>query len=268
MTKQGNMIRINPKAQEDAQIRKLLESNFRPVVSQTHDLMMQQFLAMSTHMQKQGELQRLAVMNEVGLRPLREHEAGLHGPPGPAPPGHLRSAFETMLDLGLRANNWGARRFGGEGTELYADEREAAVILAQQEAAANEARLRAAAAARAAESGSLFADANPEGASAPSPAAPPAPAGRPSWVRPAAAPAPPPPFVPPSTGGRSRTRAAPKAGARPPAPPTLGGHAPAPGGEGLWQRTSAYLPGGDFVRSTGLLGLSAVTGIGMNRAVF
>ena len=40
----GNMIAIDPKAQADAQIRKLLESNFRPVVAPTHDLMTQQFL--------------------------------------------------------------------------------------------------------------------------------------------------------------------------------------------------------------------------------
>ena len=99
MVKEGNMISIDPQAQADAQIRKLLESNFRPVIDPMHDLMAQQFLAAHSHLQKQSELRRLSVLGNTNLRNVVDAASGLQSDPRMQQPSEMAQAWESIKDM-------------------------------------------------------------------------------------------------------------------------------------------------------------------------
>jgi hypothetical protein len=135
----GNLLTLDPKAVADGQIRKLLESNFRPVVNPMHELMTSQFINMMNHRDQQGELQRLATMNSIGLAPVREAVSGILNDPRANP-----SAAQHLFDLGVDGLTfwYNLRKFnrGEEMRPLAADERQAAVEDAKRAA---EAKLKA-----------------------------------------------------------------------------------------------------------------------------
>ena len=101
----GNQRNLDPKAVADGQIRKLLESNFRPVIDPMHDLMAKQFLVAHSHLQKQGELRRLSVLGNTNLRNVVDAESGLRADPRMQQPNELSRAWESIKDIPAGLDN-------------------------------------------------------------------------------------------------------------------------------------------------------------------
>ena len=156
----GNQLNLDPKAVADGQIRKLLESNFRPVVNPMHELMSAQFLNMMNHKTQQGELQRLASMNNIGLAPVRDAVSGILNDPRADPQSAIGSIFEYMADSNQWINNV-ARVLRREPTvPLREDERLAAAAAAKDQAKLKLELVEAQMRQKAEASGALFASVN------------------------------------------------------------------------------------------------------------
>ena len=105
MAKVGNMISIDPQAQADTQIRRLLESNFRPVISPMHDLMAKQILDAHSHILRQGELRRRTVLGNTNLRDAVDAESGLRNDPRTRLPSELEQAWGAIQDIPAGLDN-------------------------------------------------------------------------------------------------------------------------------------------------------------------
>ncbi len=156
----GNQLTLDPKAVADGQIRKLLESNFRPVVNPMHELMSAQFLNMMNHRNQQGELQRLAAMNNIGLAPVRDAVSGILNDPRADPQSTLGSLFENFADSSTWLQNVGRMLTLEPTVPLLEDERLAAAADAQRQANLKIELLEAQMRQKAEASGELFASVN------------------------------------------------------------------------------------------------------------
>ena len=169
LARRGNLISIGQTAREDAQIRKLLESNQRGLGVQTEslDLMQAQFLAMLAHRQKQDELTRLSALNKVSLRDVRDRTSGMGEDPRAQDPGLFTQFYEGVSDTITSLNNLPGHMglFGfnaGDVQPLNAEQREASRLLAEEDARARIRQFEERAARKAEVSGRLFTDENEE----------------------------------------------------------------------------------------------------------
>ena len=144
----------------DGQIRRLLESNFRPVVSPMQDLMTQQFMNMMAHRNQQGELVRLASMNNTSLAPIQAMVNSILTDPRAQPLNVIEGMFEKVKDTNTWLTNLGRRLRGDATVPLDGPARLQAMndarILAESKMKAMQEQM----ALRAADSGRLFGDVN------------------------------------------------------------------------------------------------------------